>query len=597
MNKKLNIVFALVVSFSMLLAACAAPAAPEAPAAEAPAAPAAEAPASPAAEAPAAPAAEAPAAEAPPAPAAEAPAAEEPAKETTLIYAIQNEPETYFPGYESSALASYGFELVFNNLATKDLEGAYVGDLAESWDVSEDKLTWTFNLVQNAAWHDGVPFTSEDVRYTFELLADPEYTGTYYTMVESIVGAVEKHDGAAENVSGINVIDDFTIAITTKEPNALVLDTMAGVMPILPAHVLSETPVAELANSDFARKPVGTGPFVLREWNAEESLIFDKNPTYFAGPANMDVFIWKIIPETSAQITALLNGEVHLINVAADDFPQVDGVDGIATKTTPGSRYNLVNFHHTDPLLADVRTRQAIAHAIDREAVLIGLYGGIGNVESCIFHPSLPEYNTELQGYAYDVELAKSMLAEVGWTDQDGDGVLEASGVEGVADGTKFSIEVGSTSAALYVKYNELLQQFLKEIGIESTIKPMETDIMYSEYYVPGGPWQMVGGGWSNLIGTPQQELLWNIVCDSQSQYDYCNEELDALIYANNSIFDEAERVANFGEILKIMERDVIYIATVRANDLYAFSANLNLADFQSAMDLYRSIPTWSWAQ
>ena len=107
----------------------------------------------------------------------------------------------------------------------------------------------------------------------------------------------------------------------------------------------------------------------------------------------------------------------------------------------------------------------------------------------------------------------------------------------------------------------------------------------------------MVGGGWSNLIGTPQQELLWNIVCDSQSQYDYCNEELDALIYANNSIFDEAERVANFGEILKIMERDVIYIATVRANDLYAFSANLNLADFQSAMDLYRSIPTWSWAQ
>lgn len=545
-------------------------------------------------EAPAQPAAATQAPAAPQAPAAtEASAAT--AEKAQLVYAIVTEPETYFPGYESSALASYGFELVFNNLTTKDLKGNVIGDLAKSWEVSSDQLTWTFKLVDNATWHDGKPFTAQDVAFTFELLADPKYTGTYYTMIESIAGAKEKHEGKADTISGIKVTDDTTIAITTTVPNALVLDTMAGVMPILPQHVLKDIPVPDLPNSEFARKPIGTGPFILREWNTEESLIFDKNPNYFGGPASVDTFIWKIVPESSSQLTALLNDEVDLINVNADDFSQVDGVDGLSTKSTPGSRYYLINFHITDPKLADVRTRRAIVHSIDREALIMGLFGGKGSVESCIFHPSLPEYDANLKGYPYDLELAKKMLAEVGWADQNGDGFLEAKGVKDVADGTKFSIEIGTFTNPIFVKYNELIQQFLKEVGIEATIKPMEADIFYSEYYTAGGPWQLGGSGWSNLIGAPQQELLWNITCDSHSQYDYCNQDLDKLIYANNSLFDTAERMKNFQAILEKMQDEAIYVPMMRPQDLYAFDAKLELPDFQSAMDLYRSLPTWSW--
>lgn len=588
MKKKLYIVFALLVCVSMLLAACGTTqvATQEAPTAQQPAA--TEAPVVTEAQAPEQPTVAPAVTEAPPPTGA-------PVEKTKLVYAINTEPETYFPGYESSALASYGFELVFNNLVTKDLKGNYVGDLAESWEASKDQLTWTFHLVKNATWHDGKPFTAEDVRFTFELLADAKYTGTYYTMIESIVGAKDKHDGKADAVSGIKVIDDNTIAITTAEPNALVLDTMAGVMPILPAHVLKDIPVPDLPNSAFARKPIGTGPFMLREWKAEDSLVFDKNPNYFGSPATTDTFIWKIIPEPSAQITALLNHEVDLINVGADDFPQVENVQGVTTKTTPGSRFYLLNFHITDPKLADVRTRQAIAHAIDREAVLLGLFGGKGSVESCIFHPSLPEYDPNLKGYAYDVELAKKMLAEVGWVEQDKDGILEAKDVKGVQNGTKFSIELGTFSSPIYVKYNELIQQFLKAVGIDTTIKSMESDIFFGKYFISKGPWQMSGSAWSNLIGSPQQELLWNITCDSQSQYDYCNQELDKMIYANKSIFDVGERSKNFYAILDTMEKEAVYLAMVRPDDLYAYNAKLVIPDFQSAMDLYRSLPTWSW--
>lgn len=574
---KLMIILGIIMILSLVMAACT-PAATEAPQAEEPAA-------------------EEPAAEEPSAeePAAEEPAVEEPPEPTLLVYAIGAEPETYFPGYESTALASFGFELVFNNLTTKDLQGNNVGDLAESWEVSDDQLTWTFHLVDNANWHDGEPFTANDVLYTFELLADPAYTGTYYTMIESIAGAVEKHDGNADTISGVTVVDDYTITITTKEPNALMLDTMAGVMPMLPAHVLEDIPIPDLPNSDFARSPIGTGPYMLREWNTEESLIYDKNPQYFEGPANIDTFIWQIIPEPSAQITALLNGEVDFISVSADDFPQVENVEGITPKTTPGSRYYNLNFHITNPLLADVRTRQAIAHSIDREALLIGIFGGQGKVESSIFHPSLPEHNPNLTGYAYNPELAKEMLAEVGWTDTDGDGILEASGVEGVEDGTKFVLELGTMSSPIYVRYNEMLQQFLSDVGIDSTINAMELGIYFGEYFIMGGPWEFNGAGWVNLIGAPQQELLWNITCDSNSQYDYCNSELDEMIYANNSIFDPEERAANFYAIQEIMEDEVIYLATMRPLDLYAYDANLNIADYQSSMDLYRSLPDWSW--
>ena len=583
-TNKTFFVLGIIMILSLVLAACA-PAATEAPQAEQPAAeePAAAEPAAADTAAPEPAAVEAPT---------EAAAAAEP---NLVVYAIGAEPETYFPGYESTAIASYGFELVFNNLTTKDLQGNDVGDLAKSWEISDDQLTWTFNLVDNATWHDGVPFTAADVQYTYELLADPAYTGTYYTMIESIAGATEKHDGTAETISGVNVIDDHTIAITYEAPNALVLDTMAGVMPILPAHILKDIPVADLATSDFARNPVGTGPFMLREWNAEESLIYDKNPNYWGGDVTIDTFIWQIIPEPSAQITALLNGEVDLINVSADDFAQVENVEGIATKTTAGSRYYNLNFHITDPKLADVRTRQAIAHAIDRESLVQGMFGGKGSVESCIFHPSLPEYDAALTGYAYDPEKAKAILAEVGWTDTDGDGILDAKGVAGVADGTKLSFELGTRSEPQYVRFNEMIQQNLKAVGIDSTINAMEGGVFWGEYFVIDGPWTLGGSSWSNLIGSPQQELLWNITCDSASQYNYCNPALDEMIYKNNSLFDPAERKANFSEILKVMEQEVIYLAMIRGQDNYGIDANLAVADFQNTMDLYRSLPTWSY--
>jgi peptide/nickel transport system substrate-binding protein len=573
MKRKGYIVFVLLMAVAMLVSGCATTpsATPAAAQTQAPAATEAVAPVQTVAAATTAPVA---------------------AKPTKMVMGIITEPETYFPGYETSALASYGFELVFNELTTYDLQGKIIGDLAKSWEISSDQLTWTFHLVPGVKWQDGQPFSAKDVQFTLEMLADSKYTGTYYSMIASIVGAKDKHDGKATSVSGINVVDDNTITITTDQPNALFLQTMASVMPILPQHVLKDIAVADLANSAFARAPIGTGPFILKEWKAGESLSYVKNPDYFQGAPKIDQFIWQIIPEPTAQITALVNGEIdYLDGISADNFPQLKTESKLATGSFPGSRVTTLNFHSTDPLLADVRVRQAIAHSLDREAMLTALGGGMGKVENSLFHPSLPEHDANLQGYSYDVAAAKELLKEAGWTDQNGDGFLEAKGVKNIKDGTKFSIELGFPTQPLYVQLNELIQQDLKAIGIDSKLNSQDSNLFWSKYYIPGGPWQLAGLGWSNLIGSPQQELLWNLTCDSQSYFDYCNKELDALVAKNNSIFDDQARVQNFAAIQELIQKEAVYLPLLRLDGLFAYNKNLVLTPFQSTIDFYRSMP------
>ncbi len=579
MKVKGYLVFVMLVIASLVVAGCAAP---NTPTPAAPSTSASEGGSTPAPANTAAPATQ--------------PAAPSSNAATKLVMGINTEPETYFPGFETSALASYGFELVFNELTTYDLQGKIVGDLANSWDLSDDQLTWTFHLEPNVKWQDGQPFTAKDVQFTLEMLADPAYTGTYYSMISSVAGAKDKHDGKATSISGINVVDDNTIAITTDAPNALFLETMASVMPILPEHLLKDIAVADLATSSFSRAPVGTGPYMLTSWKSKESLTFTKNADYFKGAPKIDTFIWQVIPEPSAQITALLNGEINLLyEVSADDFSQLKDASSLDTLQIPGARFYSLNFHITDPMLADVRVRQAIAHSVDRQALLTGISGGLGKVENSIFHPSLPEYDPNLQGYSYDVDLAKQMLSEVGWSDQDGDGILEAKGVKGVTDGTKFQVELGVQTSPIYVNINSMLQQDLKAIGIDATIKTMDSNEFYSSYFTAGGPWQLTGLGWSNLIGSPQQELLWNLTCDSQSYYDYCNPDLDKMVAKNNTLFDEQQRDQNFYSIQELVEKEAVYLSLFRPDNLIAFSKGLVVPGVQSTMDIYRSLPDFYW--
>jgi len=162
----------------------------------------------------------------------------------TVVLAWPTQPDSLFPDYARTSNAHFLFRHLYGSLVTTDLEGNLVPDLALSWELSDDQLTWTFNLRHDVVWHDGEPFTAADVKSTFEISADPDYTG--WATNKDILGVDAKLAGEADAVEGVQVLDDHTVTITTTEPNALVLQ-LIGIRDILPAHVLQDIPVADLS--------------------------------------------------------------------------------------------------------------------------------------------------------------------------------------------------------------------------------------------------------------------------------------------------------------------------------------------------------------
>jgi len=518
-------------------------------------------------------------------------------QEKPLIIAAGADVDTMFPDYSTTAFGSSLAALAYSSLTTVGLDAKVIPDLAETWEVSTDQLTWTFHLSKDAKWQDGQPITAADVKFSYEFRADPAYLGGMYSNMTSIAGVAEKNTGTATEISGIKVIDDNTISFTTVQPDALVLDTFASSnMVVYPQHILKDIPIADLGSSDYARLPIASGPYQLTDWKPEESMTFTANPYYYGTQPSIKTIIFKIVPEPSAQITGLLNGEVNiLLGVSTDDLPSVTGVQGIAIKELADAQYLSLNLNLNDPLFKDVRTRQAMAYAIDRQALLDALYSGKGSLENSIFFPTLPEYNADIKGYDYDPAKAKQMLAEVGWTKTDSDGVLEAENVAGIADGTKLQFTLLSTTTPFYAQENQVIQQQLLQVGIKTDISQQEFSTYFS-IVVAGGKWQATGIGWYNLIGTPQMELGWNFMCPAdRNTYGYCNPELDTMINENNTLFDVQKRMDNFKAIQEIIHEAAVVIPMIRGESIMAYQDTLVTPEFKTGIDAYRTMAAWYW--
>lgn len=516
----------------------------------------------------------------------------------TVVLAFTRQPDSLFSDYAATATASYALQVVYNSLVAPDADGNIVGELAESWEVSEDQLTWTFKLREDVKWHDGEPFTAADVKFTYEYSADPAYTGSGFDA--TILGAEAKRSGEADSLEGVQVIDDYTVSITTTEPNALFLQTTAQ-RYIMPQHVLADVPVAEFGSSSQARQPIGTGPYRVVEWKQDESIEYEAFDDFFGGRARISKYIWRIIPDASVQITELLNGNIDIMpEVPADDFATLEGEENVTTLRLPGVNMVTIVVNTTTPFFADKRVRQAVSYAIDRQSIVDVVGGGLGTDVRSQVHPSLPEYNVDLPGYPRDVERAKALLAEVGWTDEDGDGIVEAHGVEGLDDGTPFSIEFGTLGQPLYNLPAQVIQQNLRDVGIEINLNVVDFNIYFSEYLTTENPDFVIGmSGWFNLLFPPQSELAGNYASYGSGSYraGWSSEEVDELLRQAPTVFDAAERNAIYNRVQEILHDELPWIYLVRLDNLAAYNANLVVPEVKNLNQLFGSVQDWTWSE
>ncbi len=285
--------------------------------------------------------------------------------------------------------------LLFNGLTAHDGENQVVPCLAKRWTFDEASCTYTFYLEEDVKWHDGEPFTAEDVKFTIEAIMDPD-NGS-------------ENAPNYEDVEEITVLDEHTISFRLSAPNAAFLDYMT--MAALPKHLLEGE---DMQTSGFFRAPVGTGPYKLAGWDEGQAITLERNEDYFQGPANIGTIIFKIVPDDNAKALQMQAGELTLAHLTPKDTQLFQGKEGYAVYEMETSDYRGILFNFSNPYWTENRDLiPAICCAIDRQAILDAVVLGRGVTAYGPLQRNV--YNNEdVERYDYDPARARSLLEEAG---------------------------------------------------------------------------------------------------------------------------------------------------------------------------------------
>lgn len=295
--------------------------------------------------------------------------------------------------------------------------------LAESWMVSDDLKTWTFRLRKNAVWHDGAPITAEDVKFTYDRILDPEESTDTFA--------------AAQNFASVDVIDEHTFQIVLHEPNALLPDVLSsGGFEPLPKHVFEQYTRLTDAIDANTRSPIGSGAFRMgsvQPGSQIEVVAFDD---FFLGRPQVDSITFKIVRDQNAAVAQIRAGELDWVAIEAVHRNAVQADPRMTVFSANGTRYvmaaiNMSDFEPWHTMFGDVRVRQALMYAVDRDEIAERIGQGLRPVMDGLFPTTLTWIPTpDIEPYRYDPERAKALLDEAGWVDTNGNGIRDKDGTE-----------------------------------------------------------------------------------------------------------------------------------------------------------------------
>ena len=341
--------------------------------------------------------------------------------------------------------------LIFNGLTAHDGDNQVVPGLAESWDFDEETCTYTFHLAENVKWHDGEPFTAEDVKFTIEAIMDPE-NGS-------------ENAPNYEDVQEITVVDDHTVSFKLDAPNVAFLDYMT--MAVLPKHLLEGE---DMQTSDFFRHPVGTGPYKLESWEEGQAITLVKNEDYFKGEPNIDTVVFKIVPDDNAKALQLKSGELDLALLTPKDAATFTEDEAYTCYDMKTSDYRGILFNFWNEYWQENRDLiPAVCYAMDRESIINAVLLGQGMPAYGPLQRNI--YNNEdVEHYDYDPEKAKAVLEDTGCEMGD-DGYYYRNGEK-----VGFVISVGAGDQ-VRIDIAQIAAQQLQQIGMDVTVEiPAQVD-------------------------------------------------------------------------------------------------------------------------
>lgn len=447
--------------------------------------------------------------------------AAEPVQEgpTRVVLAMSGNPDTLDPQTTSGTLTFQTIKSVYDTLVEPDKDGVLVPALAESWEVSDDYLTWTFHLRRGVVFHDGTPFTSADVKATFERINDEATASPKATEFEAI--------------ANIETPDDYTVVFTLSQPYAPLLASMAsGWGAILPAHLIE-------SGHDFGSEPVGTGPFVMAEWVRDNKVVLEKNEDYWmAGYPKVDIVELQIIPEQSVQVQGLLSGQVDIIyTVGETDIPVIRNNPNTELEQSMSSLAMVMAINCQRDYLDDVELRQALNFAIDRQTVLDIAYGG-GVPIATFMDVEDPYYVDLTDRYYYDPAKASQMIAELD-----------------IPDDVVFEMVLPQNYPP-HVKAGELYQEMLSDAGLNVEIKLVDWSTWISDVY-RGGMYDFTVIGHTGKLDPDGRLAGYGT---DRTYVKWVNDEAAALIDEARMVVDFNDRRDLYTEALTIMSEEAPFV-------------------------------------
>ena len=429
---------------------------------------------------------------------------------------------------------------IYNGLVKYDKDFNIVGDLAESWEIPKDELSITFHLRKGVKWHDGKEFTAHDVLFTYHFMIDPK-TPTPYAGDFLLVKKAE-------------ILDRYTFRISYEKPFAPALISWG--MWILPRHLLEGK---DVRTSPLNRRPVGTGPYLFRQWKTGEKIELEANPNYFEGRPYTQKVLYRIIPDSATLFLELKSGGADWTGLSPMQYQRQTDTEEFRENFRKykylSSGYTYLGFNLKDSRFRDKRVRQALAYAIDKEEIIKVVLLGLGVEATGPYKPDTWVYNPRVKRYPHDPERAKQLLAEAGWKDLDGDGIVEKDGVP-----FRFTILTNQGNEERKMTA-EIIQKRLETVGVKAEIRIAEW-ASFINFFIKNRRFETVLLGWS----TGQDPDLYEIWHSSKTLPDefnfvsYQNPEVDRFIEEGRHTFDKKRRKAYYDRIQEILAEDVPYL-------------------------------------
>ena len=444
--------------------------------------------------------------------------------------------------FDPATTNSGGDKRVFSGLVSFDPNLNLTPDLAERWNVSADGTIYTFHLRQNAKFHNGRAVTAQDVVYSWERAASPKVASdTVLTYLGDVVGVRAMHQGEADHIDGLKVIDDHTLQVTIDAPKPyfLLKLTFATAFVVDKANVES--------SEEWYRIPNGTGPYKLVEWTRFERKVYEANEDFYLGAPSIPYIVVKLYAGEGQRLYE--SGEIDITGIySVERF--TDPAEPLHNELLTGVNLctGYVVFDATRPPFDDVNVRKAFSMAFDRQKYIDVVLDGYALPAKGLYPPGLPGFNTTLKGLPYDPTQARQLLAR-----------SKYGGPEGLPPIVFSNMGIGSYISADVAAMAEMWEQ---NLGVTITVENLEPNYYYDQIYA-GNHGQLFSGGW--CADYPDPENLADVLFhtdSSQNNGRYSNSPLDALLEAARVEQDVTKRIGMYQQAEQILIEDAAALFT-----------------------------------